>query len=428
MSILIKNWRVIDPKNEHDSVADILIEDGKIKKIAPSISESADEIIDATWLVVAPGLIDMQVHFREPGREDKETIETWSRACLSWGITSVLTMPNTTPVVDSQSQVRYIINRSKELDLINVYPAGSITKSLNWNELSEMWEMKQSGALAVTDDGVDVQNEGLLLKAMNYAKTHDMLLMSHCECNNLTDWWVMHEGWVSTQLWLPGTSEVAEDMGVWKNILLAEKSGARFHILHNSTKWAMDAIRIAKREKKLTNITAEVSVQHFSLTDEECLGYNTNAKMYPPLRSRDHVDAVVAAIKDGLIDAFTTDHAPHTEPDKMKPFVDAAFGSVWVETSFAVMYTYLVMPGHISLSEGIRLMSSSPASILRIPKWTLSIWADADISIFDTNLEWTVDPRESFSKGKNGVFNGKKLTGRALYTIVWGKVKFSRNK
>lgn len=423
MSILIKNGHVIDPANNRDEVLDILIEWTKIKKVGKSLAVEADEIIDATGLVVTPGLIDMQVHFREPGREDKETIETWSRACLAWGITSVVTMPNTHPTVDWQSQVRYIINRSKELDLINVYPSWAITKKLEWNELSEMWEMKQSGVVAVTDDGHDVQDEWLLLRAMKYAKTHDMLLMSHCECEDLTEDGVMHEWWVSTQLGLPGTSDVTEDMSVWKNILLAEKSGCRFHLLHNSTKWAMDAIRIAKKEKKLTNISAEVSVQHFALTDEECFGYNTNAKMYPPLRSHDHVDAVVEAIREWLIDAFTTDHAPHTEPDKMKSFQDASFWSTWVETSFAVMNTYLVETGHIPLVEGIRMMTSGPARIIRIDKWTLSEWADADIALFDTKQEWIVNPEKSYSKGKNCIFNGKKLTGKAVYTLVGGRVK-----
>ena len=388
----------------------------------------SDTIIDATGLIVTPWLIDMQVHFREPGREDKETIETGSKACLAGGITTVVTMPNTHPTVDSQSQVRYIINRSKELDLIHVLPSGAITKWIQWEVLAEMWEMKQSGVIAVTDDGSDVQDEWLLLKGMLYAKTHNMLLMSHCECENLAEEWVMHEWWVSTQLGLPGISDVTEDLAVWKNILLAEKSGARFHLLHNSTKGSMEAIRIAKKTRKLSNITAEVSVQHFALTDEECMGYNTNAKMYPPLRSRDHVDAVVVAIQEWLIDAFTTDHAPHTEPDKMKPFQDASLWSTWVETSFAVMNTYLVETWYISLLEGVRMMTIGPAQIIRVEKWTLSEGADADIALFDMEQEWVVDPTTSYSKWKNCVFNGKTLKGKAVYTIVGGTIKMKNGR
>ncbi len=423
-TLLIKNGRVIDPANNIDEKLDLLIKDGKIAKIEKNISENADEIIDAKNLVVTPGLIDIQVHFREPGREDKETLETGSRAALAGGITSVVTMPNTTKVTDSQAEVEFVLKRAAELDLINIFPSGAITRDQKGEGLAEIWEMKQSGAVAVTDDGVDVQDEGLLLRAMKYCKTHDVLLMSHCETDDLTESGVMHEGWVSTQLGLPGIPEVSEDLAVWKNILLAEKSGARLHILHNSTKGSIEAIRAAKA-KGLKNITAEVSVQNFALTDEECLRYNTNAKMYPPLRSQGHVDAIIEGIKDGTIDAFTTDHAPHIEPDKIKPFEDAAFGSTGLETSFAVMNTYLVEKKHISLAEGIKKMTVGPAKIIRVDKGTLSVGADADIALFDINKKWVMDSDKSQSKGKNCVFNGKKLKGKAVCAIVGGEVKMN---
>lgn len=421
-TLLIKNGRVIDPSQKLDGVMNVLISEGKVVSVGAAVSEYTDEVIDAAGLAVVPGLVDLQVHFREPGREDKETLETGSRAALAGGVTSVVTMPNTTPVADNQSVIEFIRNRSKELDLINIYPAGAITQKQEGKLLAEMWEMKRSGAVAVTDDGNDVQDPGVLFKAMQYAKTHNMLLMSHCECAALTDSGAMHQGWMSTKLGLPGTPEVTEDFAVAKNILLAKRTGVRLHLLHNSTKGAVQQIREA-RAKGFHTITGEVSVQHFALTDEECAGYNTNAKMYPPLRSREHVDAVIDAIKDGTITALTTDHAPHIEPDKIKPFVDASFGTVGVETSFAVMNTYLVEAGHVSLSDGLSLMTHNPASIIRKHKGTLAVGADADIALIDLSQRWMVDPTKFYSKGKNSVFARKELKGKVAHTIVNGVVK-----
>jgi dihydroorotase len=422
-TLLIKNGRVIDPKNKLDEVLDIFVKDGKVAAVGKGINETAEKTIDASGLVVTPGLIDLQVHFREPGREDRETLETGSWAALSGGVTSAVAMPNVSPVADNQTVIEFIKSRARETALINIYPTGSITRGEAGEMLSEINEVRRYGAVAITDDGFDIQKEGLLRRAMEYAKTCGILLMSHCETKDLTEGGVMHEGWVSTQLGLPGTPALSEDMAVYKNILIAEETGARLHLLHNSTKGAIRAIREAK-ERGAKNITAEVSVQHFALTDEECLGYNTNAKMYPPLRSKDHVDAVISGIKDGTIDVFTTDHAPHTEPDKLLPFQDAAMGSIGLETSFAAMNTYLVLKGHIELSKGIAMMSSKPADIIGINKGHLSVGADADIAIFDVKKEWTVDAKKSFSKGKNSVWNGKTLTGKALYTIVGGSVRF----
>lgn len=426
-SLLIKNGHVIDPASGIDAVMDVLAVDGKIAKVAKGITDKADTVIEAKGLHVTPGLIDLQVHVREPGREDKETIETASWAALAGGVTSIVAMPNTRPVADNQTVIEFVIKRARELDLVNVYPTGAITKGEAGHELAEINELKNAGAVAVTDDGVDVQDEGLLRRALQYTKTCDILLMSHCEVNNLTDGGVMHEGWVSTQLGLPATPAAAEDLAVMKNVLLAQNTGARLHLLHNSTKGATDAIRTAKKAG-YKNITAEVSVQHFALTDDECFGYNTNAKMYPPLRSREHIEAIIEGIKDDTFDAFTTDHAPHIEPEKLEPFIDAAFGSTGLETSFAVMNTYLVKPGHISLSKGISKMTCEPARIIGVNKGTLSVGADADISIFDVNAQWTVDATQSFSKGKNCVFHGKTLTGRAVTTIVGGRVKFTNGK
>ncbi len=423
-TLLIKNGKVVDPANGVEGVFDVFVKEGKIAQIAKDIDTKADAVVDASGLTVTPGLVDLQVHFREPGREDKETLETGSMAALAGGVTAVVVMPNLNPIADNQTVVEFIVNRARALNLITIYPTGSITKGQGGSILAEINELKNSGAIAITDDGLDVQNEGLLRRAMEYAKTCNILLMSHAETKDLTEGGVMHEGWVSTQLGLPGAPALSEDMAVYKNILLAEETGARLHLLHNSSAGAIRAIRESKARGS-KNITAEASVQHFSLTDEECFNYNTNAKMYPPLRSREHIDAVIDGIQDGTVDALTTDHAPHIEPDKLKPFQDAAFGSTGLETSFAVMNTYLAKPGHISFAEGIRKMTASPAKIIGVNKGHLSIGADADIAIFDTSKEWIVDPKKSFSKGKNCAFNGKKLTGKAIYTIVGGKIKYA---
>ena len=424
-TLLIHGGHVIDPKNGLDEVADILVRDGKVAKVGKGIKEKADKDIDAKGLTVTPGLIDMHVHFREPGREDKETLETGSKAALAGGITSVVTMPNLSPVADNQTVIEFILKRVRELDLINIYPAGSITKGEAGSVLAEINELKNSGAILITDDGLDIQHEGLLKRAMEYAKTCGIMVMSHCETKDLTEDGVMHEGWVSTQLGLSGASALAEDMGVYKNILIAEETGARFHLTHNSSAGGIRAIREAKK-RGAKNITADSSVQHFSLTDEECIGYNTNAKMYPPLRSQEHLDAVIAGIKDDTIDALTTDHAPHIEPEKLKSFQDAAFGTTGLETSFAAMHTYLVKPGHVNLSKGIEKMTIGPARVLGLDKGHLSVDVDADIAIFDLGEEWVVNEKKFFSKAKNSAFIGKKLRGKAVYTIVGGKVKYDR--
>ena len=424
-TLLIQNGHVIDPANKIDEPRDIFVRNGRIEKIAKTISDKADEVIDAKGLIVTPGLIDLQVHLREPGREDRETIETGSRAALAGGVTSVVAMPNTSPVADNQSVIEFIINRSRQLDLVNVYPAGAITRDQSGAMLAEINELKNAGAIAITDDGVDVQDEGLLRRAMEYANTCGIVLMSHCETNALTHGGVMHEGWVSTQLGLPGVPAESEDLAVMKNIMLAKKTGARLHLLHNSSIGAARAIAEAKKDGH-TNITAEVSVQHFALTDEECFGYNTNAKMYPPLRSQDHVDAIIEGIKNNVFDAFTTDHAPHILPDKLEPFEHAAFGSIGLETSFAVMNTYLVEAGHIDLSTGIAKMTFDAARVLDLQKGTLSEGAAADIAIFDPKEKWSVDSAKGYSKARNCIFDGKTLTGRAIKTIVGGEVKYSR--
>ena len=422
MKTLIQNGHVVDPANDFDALADVLVENGRIAKIGKNISESADKIIDAKNLLVTPGLVDLQVHFREPGREDRETIETGSRAAIAGGITSAVCMPNTTPTADNQSVISHVLRRARELDMISIFPAATSTQNQSGDQISEMADLKAAGAIAVTDDGFDVQNEALLLNVMKYARTHDILVMSHCEIESLSAASGMHEGWVSTQLGLPASPEISEDLAVIKNISCAEKSGARLHLLHLSTAGSVAAVAAAKK-RGLKNITAEVSVQHFALTDEAVLGYNNNAKMYPPLRSENHRMAMIEAIKNDTIDAFTTDHAPHIEPDKIGSFETAAFGSTGVETSFAVAHTFLVAAGHISFSKMISKMTIEPARIIGVEKGTLSVGADADISIFDPKKKWKYDAKKSYSKGKNCVFDGHEFLGKCLHTMVRGKLK-----
>jgi len=423
MNILIKNGRIIDPANSRDEICDILVQDGLISEIWNNISWDYEKEINATGKIVSPGFIDMQVHLREPGREDQETIETGCKAALAGWVTSIVCMPNVKPTADNQTVIEYIISKAQKLNLAKVYPTGAITKWLGGKEIAEMHELKNTWAIAVTDDWLDVQDESILRRAMQYAKNCDMLLMSHCETNTLTDGGVMHEWWVSTQMWVPGVPAITEDMAVYKNILLAEDTGARLHLLHNSTAGSMRAIREAKARGS-KNITAEATFQHFSLTDEACLDYNTNAKMYPPLRSQDHVDAVIDAINDDTIDAFTTDHAPHTQPDKLMAFADAPNGFVWLETSLAVANTYLIETGKVDISKVIEKMTIWPAKILWINAWTLSKGSPADITIYDPSEQWTVDENKFFSKGKNSPYIGMKLTWKVTHTLVGGVVKF----
>ena len=428
MKILIKNGRVIDPKNNFDEIADVFLENGKIAKIEKKILEkNADEIFDAKNFLVTPGLVDLHVHFREPGREDKETIETGARAALAGGVTSVATMPNTNPVADNQSVIEFILRRAKKLNLINIFPVGAITKNSDGKILSEIVETKNSGAIAISDDGRDVQNENLLLLAMKYARTFDVPVFSHCEVENLTKNGIMHEGFFSTKLGLPGIPEIGEILGIEKNILCAQKTGAQLHVQHVSTAGGTEKIRAAK--KILKNLSAETCPHYFSLTDAELENFSTNAKINPPLRDEKNLKKLIAAICDGTIDCFSTDHAPHTEPEKLQPLADAPFGSTGLETFFAAANTFLVKKNFLKISDAIKKMTENPAKILRLEKkGNLSRGADADVAIFDAEKKWTVDPKNFFSKGKNSVFAGKKLIGKCVATFVGGRKKFAENK
>ncbi len=424
MSILIKGGRVVDPKNNIDKILDVLVKDGRIAKVAADIDEKADRVIDAGGKVVAPGLIDLHVHFREPGYEYKEDIETGSRAASRGGVTTVVCMPNTDPPIDNPALVKYVLDRGREVGLTNVLTVGCVTKGQQSKELSEMGELKNAGAIGVSDDGRPVINPSLMRRALEYASMFDLPVMSHSEDLDLVDGGSMNEGYMSTYLGLRGIPKCAESVAVTRDVLIAEEVGGRLHVCHVSTRNSIDAIRRAK--KRGANITCETAPHYFSLTDKAVDGFNTNAKMNPPLRDEDDVNAVIEGLIDGTIDAIATDHAPHDKDEKDIEFEYALNGIVGLETSLALGYTNLVMSGKLTLSQLIEKMSTNPADIIKIDKGTLGEGKAADIVIFDTEHEYEVDPEKFASKNHNCPYGGMKLRGRVDTTILGGNIVYER--
>lgn len=425
MKQIIKNGFVINPDKGFAGKADILINYGVIERIAENINDLDAKIIDATGMTVAPGLVDLHVHFREPGYEYKEDIESGSRAAAKGGVTTVLCMPNTNPPIDNAALVEYVINRGKRTGLTNVLTTGCITKGMQGKELTEMADLKASGASAVSDDGRPVDSSVIMRRALEYAKMLDMPIMSHSEDLDLVDGGSMNEGYMSTYLGLRGIPKSAESVAVSRDILLAEELGARLHICHVSTKNSIEAVRAAKARG--ARITAETAPHYFTLTDKACDGFNTNAKMNPPLRDDEDVEMIIEALCDGTIDAIATDHAPHHIDDKRIEFDKAANGIVGLETSLALGVTYLVKSGRMTMLELIDRMSTSPAKIIGIDRGTLNIGAPADIVIFDENEEFTVDVNEFETKGKNSPYGGMKLFGKVQRTILGGKTVYKRD-
>ncbi len=417
MKFLIKNGRVIDPANNIDKVADLLIVAGKVSKIAPRISENA-EIIDASGLVVAPGLIDMHVHLREPGREDKETILTASRAAARGGFTSVLGMPNTDPVLDDQTAVEFVLSRAKKNAVVNIFTTGSATRGQQGKELSDMWELKNSGVIAISDDGRTIASADVLNKVLKYARMLNLPYLSHAEEPSMKG--VMHEGFVSTELGLEGRPSIAEDIIVAREIIIAEYNDAQIHFCHGTTKGTMDMVASAK--KRGLKVSLETCPCYFSLTDESVRGYNQNAKVNPPLRSQEHVNAVINALKRDVVDVIATDHAPHLLSEKYVEYDDAATGFSGLETAVPIVMNNLVHSKILTLPQAIAKMTVNPSRILNIPKGTLSVGADADITIIDIDREETIDVNDFESRGKNTPFAGFKLKGVPVMTIVAGKI------
>src|SRR5512143_593644 len=420
MNLLIQNGRVIDPANKVDGKLDVLVSGGKIAKMGKPGSIPADgaELIDTSGKIVAPGLIDMHVHLREPGFEYKETIATGTAAAKAGGFTSVCCMPNTNPVNDNRS-VTGAFRAETGNASAEAVPIGAVTKGSKGEELAEMGELHAAGCVAISDDGKPVMNASIMRRAMEYSRIFDMLIISHCEDSTLSFKGVMNDGIVSTELGLRGIPRAAEDVMTARDISLAELTGGRLHIAHVSTAGSVRLIRDAK--SRGVKVTAETCPHYFSLTEEAVRGYNTLAKMNPPLRTEVDVAAVKQGLKDGTIDVIATDHAPHAMDEKSGEFDYVPFGIVGLETALGLTLK-LVQEGAFSLTEAIRKLSINPALILKIDKGTLSVGADADMTMIDSNVDWTVDASQFKSKSKNTPFDGWKLRGKAVRTIVGGRI------
>lgn len=422
MKQIIKNGFVVNPAKNFAGKADILINYGVIERVAENIDDYDAKVIDAEGLIVAPGLVDLHVHFREPGYEHKEDITSGSRAAVKGGVTTVLCMPNTNPPIDNAALVEYVINKGKKTGLVNVLTTACITKGQKGEELTEMAELKEAGASAFSDDGKPVSSSMIMRRALEYSKMLDMPIMSHSEDLALVDNGSMNDGYTATLLGLRGTPKSAESAAVSRDILLAEELDARLHICHVSTKNSIEAVRAAKARG--ARITAETAPHYFTLTDKACDGFNTNAKMNPPLRDDEDVEAIICGLCDGTIDSIATDHAPHHVDDKRVEFEKAANGIVGLETSLALGYTYLVKTGRMSLIQLIDCMSTKPAAIIGSDRGTLNVGAPADIVLFDINNEFTVNVDEFETKGKNSPYDGWKLFGKVRRTINGGKTVY----
>jgi len=421
--ILIQNGRVIDPSQSMDRVTNLLLEDGKIAAY-DAAPNGQDETIDAAGKIVAPGLIDMHVHLREPGREEDERIATGTAAAISGGFTSIACCPNTDPPIDSQGTVEFVAHQAALADNCNVFPIACVSKNREGKELAEIGQLVEAGAVMVSDDGAPVFDAELMRRAFEYCLMFDIPVANHSEILELTKHGVMHEGTVSLVLGLSGIPAAAEDVMVSRDIALAEATGGRLHVMHVSTGGAIHAIRRAKRRG--VRVTAEVAPHHFTLTDECLRTFDSNFKMSPPLRGQGHVDACIEALQDGTIDAIACDHAPHAKEKKMQELDQAPFGIVGLETSLGLAITRLIDPGKLDWPTLLAKMTINPARILGIPKGTLAIGADADVTIIDPDVRWTVDPADFRSKSTNTPFAGWELRGRAAVVIVGGRVKLRR--
>ena len=422
MKLLLKSARVIDPSQKIDARMDVLIEEGKIAACGTAITASPDvKSIDLTGMIVAPGLIDMHVHLREPGLEYKETIASGSAAAVAGGFTSIACMPNTEPVNDNRSITEFIRRKAAEANLANVYPIGAISIGSEGRQLTEFWDLKEAGILALSDDGKPVMDAALMRRAMEYASSLDLPVIQHCEDKNLSAGGLMNEGYYATILGLPGIPAIAEDVMVARDILIAEYTRTRVHIAHVSTAGAVLLIRNAKARG--LNVTAETAPHYFTLTDESLQEYDTNYKVSPPLRSASDVAAIKKGLADGTLDAIACDHAPHGRTDKEVEFEYAANGISGLETSLGLSLN-LWHDGILPLPELIAKMSCNPARILNLNKGMLAIGSDADITVINPDLPWIVDVKSFHSRGKNSPFHGLKMKGRAVLTIVGGEIKY----
>lgn len=420
MRTLIKGGQVIDAKTKINDCLDILIEDGKITEIGKDIDFVNGDIIYAQGKYVLPGLVDAHCHLRDPGQEYKEDIETGTRSAAKGGFTSIACMPNTSPVIDNEAIVKYIINKAKQEGVVNVYPIGAISKGLKGEELSEIGELKFAGAVAVSDDGKPLKNSALMKKALQYSSMFDITVISHCEDIDLVDEGTMNEGYMSTVLGLRGIPSAAEEIMVSRDLILAEYTKIPVHIAHVSTELSVDLIRHAK--SRGVKVTCETCPHYFTLTDEACEGFNTLAKVNPPLRTKKDVEAIIQGLKDGTIDIIATDHAPHHQDEKNVEFAIAANGMVGFETALPLSVTYLVKPGYLTMEQLVEKMCVNPSKILGLNKGSVEVGSSADLTIIDMDEEYVVDVNKFSSKSKNSPFDGYKLQGTVYYTIVNGNV------
>jgi dihydroorotase len=423
MHLILRQGRVVDPSQKLNKVADLGIEDGRVVEIAPHLRRRGRKEIDARGLIVAPGFIDMHVHLREPGREDSETIESGTNAAARGGFTAVACMPNSLPVNDSEAVTSFILERAREVSKIAVYPIGAITKGSHGETLAEIGEMRRSGIVAISDDGHPVQNSQIMRRAMEYSRLFDLPVIDHCEDKDLAAGGCMNEGYHSTILGMKGINPAAEEIHVVRDAILARQTGARVHIAHISTRESLEWVRRAKKEK--IAVTCEATPHHLLLTEAQVTSYDTNMKMNPPLRTQQDVDALVEGISSGLIDVIATDHAPHNANDKMLEFDRAPFGVVGLETAVSLIMDRFVRTGVLTLDRMVQLFSSAPARILKLERGTLNPGAWADVTVVNPDLQVEVRSSEFVSRSRNTPFEGWKLRGAAVYTIVKGRVVWS---
>jgi dihydroorotase len=427
--ILIRGGRVIDPSQKIDRVANLLIEDGKIAAMDVSddcLGESDDgddaEVIDAAGRIVSPGLIDMHVHLREPGREEDETIATGTAAALAGGFTSIACIPNTEPPIDTQGAVEFVRGQAARADNCNVFVVACVSQNREGKELAEIGQLVEAGAVAFSDDGAPVASPELMRRVLEYCLMFDKTVLSHAEITELTQNGVMHDGLTALILGLGGIPPAAEDVMTTRDIALAEATGGRLHMMHVSTGGSVDAVRRAKRRS--VRVTAEVTPHHFTLTDESLRSYDSNFKMSPPLRGQGHVTGCIDGLIDGTIDVIASDHAPHAKEKKMQELDRAPFGIIGLETSLGLVVTRLIQPGHLDWTSALEKMTINPARILGIDKGTLAVGADADVTIIDPETRWQVDAKKLQSRSSNTPFDGWELQGRAETVIVGGRVKY----
>ena len=426
MKLLIQKGRLVDPVGGIGGVMDILIEDGKLAVIGSDLREPEAQVLDARGLTVCAGLVDMHVHLREPGFEYKEDIGTGTAAAARGGFTSVACMPNTRPVLDGPEQIDYVLRRASESCGVRVWPIGAVSKGEKGEELTDFEALKAAGAVALSDDVVPVQSADLMRDALIRCRRQGLTILSHCEDADMVRNYAVNEGRVSRALGLPGRPAVAEELMVMRDAMLAEETGSAVHICHISTAGSVDIVRQFK--KKGVHITCETCPQYFTFTEDEVLEQGAMARVNPPLRTKKDVEAIIEGLKDGTIDAIATDHAPHSQEEKARPLAEAPSGMVGLETALGATLTALYHTGEMDLSDILKKMTFNPACILRIPRGRLSLGGDADFTLFDLDQEWTVDPGEFASKGRNTPFAGRTLRGKVRYTIVGGKIVYADEK